>query len=269
MFFSYRLFLFFLSKNEFTKPHPAGANGSDKESDMLKYALRENLLTPNENDYMAQVTDVRSFSLDEIIDLMMEKGSTLTKADTKAVLQVYGEVVKALIADGAAVNTPLMNTSLSISGVFDGAADSFDKKRHFVHLNLTAGSLLKEAMPKIKTEKTQSPDTNPYITEVTDIVSGKVNSCLTAGGIIELLGARLKFDAKDTEQGIFFVPESGEEVKASIIAENKPARLMAVIPETLTSGSVYVEVRTKIDMGGKKLKSMKKGRFSASLTCTV
>lgn len=42
---------------------------------MLKYVLRENLLTPNENDYMVQAADVSSFSLDEIIDLMMQKGS--------------------------------------------------------------------------------------------------------------------------------------------------------------------------------------------------
>ena len=41
---------------------------------MLKYSLRENLLTPAPDDYMAQVTDVRSYTLDEIIDLMMDRG---------------------------------------------------------------------------------------------------------------------------------------------------------------------------------------------------
>ena len=51
---------------------------------MLKYALRENLLTPAPDDFMAQVQDVRSYTLDEIIDLMMQKGSTLTRADVKA-----------------------------------------------------------------------------------------------------------------------------------------------------------------------------------------
>ena len=212
---------------------------------MLKYALRENLLTPDENDYMAQAADVRSFSLDEIIDLMMEKGSTLTKADTKAALQVYGEVVSALIKDGAAVNTPLMNTSLSISGVFIGATDTFDKKRHSVNLNLTAGPLLKDAAAKIKCEKTEAADTNPYITEVSDIVTGKVNEVLTAGGIVQLVGSRLKFDPKDAAQGLFFVPETGAEVKAAVIAENKPARLMAIIPADLPAGNWYVEVRTK------------------------
>ena len=41
---------------------------------MFKYSLRENLLTPAPDDYMAQVTDVRSYTLDEIIDLMMDRG---------------------------------------------------------------------------------------------------------------------------------------------------------------------------------------------------
>ena len=236
---------------------------------MLKYCLRENLLTPDENDYMAQTADVRSFSLDEIIDLMMEKGSTLTKADTKAALQVYGEVVSALIKDGAAVNTPLMNTSLSISGVFNGATDTFDKKRHSVNLNLTAGPLLKDAAAKIKCEKTEAADTNPYITEVTDLVSGKVNEVLTAGGIMQLVGSRLKFDQKDESQGIFFVAETGEAIRATVIAENKPARLMAIIPADLPAGNRYVEVRTKYTVGGKPLKKAKIGRFTKPLTRTI
>ena len=233
---------------------------------MLKYSLRENLLTPAPDDYMAQAQDVRSYTLDEIIDLMMDKGTTLTRADIAATLQVYGEVCAALIADGSAVNTPLMNTSLSISGTFNGAADSFDKKRHSIKLNLTPGILLKNALTKIKCEKTQSTDTNPYITEVTDIVSGKVNEVLTAGGVVQLVGSRLKFDPKDTAQGIFFVPETGEAIRAAVIAENKPARLMAIIPADLPAGSWYIEVRTKYANATKQLKTLKSGRFGKALT---
>ena len=236
---------------------------------MLKYSLRENLLTPAPDDYMAQAADVRSYTLDEIIDLMMEKGTTLTRADVAATLQVYGEVVSAIIKDGSAVNTPLMNTSMSISGVFDGANDSFDKKRHTVNLNITAGILLRDVLPKIKCEKTEGASTDPYITEVTDIVTGTANTTLTKGGVVQLVGARLKFDAKDAAQGIFFVPETGEAVRAAVIAENKPARLMAIIPADLAAGTYYIEVRTKIDMGGKKLKTHKTGRFNKPLTCAA
>ncbi|XTB05463.1 DUF4469 domain-containing protein [Treponema denticola] len=236
---------------------------------MLKYSLRENLLTPAPDDYMAQVADVRSYTLDEIIDLMMDKGTTLTRADVAATLQVYGEVCSSLIKDGAALNTPLMNTALSISGVFNGANDSFDKKRHTVNLNLTAGTLLRDAVTKVKCEKTEGASTDPYITEVADIVSGKVNEVLTKGGVVQLVGSRLKFDAKDTAQGIFFVPETGEAVRATVIAENKPARVMAIIPADLPAGTYCIEVRTKIAEGGKALKNLKTGRFAKALTVTA
>ncbi len=239
------------------------------EARMLKYSLRENYLTPDENDYMAQVTDSRSFSLDEIIDLMMQKGSTLTKADTKAVLQVYGEVIESLVKDGNAINTPLINTGFSMTGVFNGANDSFDDKRHSINLNITAGTLLNEALRKVKTEKVQAADTDPYITEVLDIVSGKVNTALTKGGIIQLTGSRLKFDTGDDVQGIFFIPETGETKKALIIAENKPARLMALIPPDLAEGTYYVEVRTKVGGNNQPTKKLKAGRFYKPLSCTA
>ena len=233
---------------------------------MLKYSLRENLLTPAPDDYMAQVADVRSYTLDEIIDLMMDKGTTLTRADVAATLQVYGEVCSSLIKDGAALNTPLMNTALSISGVFNGVNDIFDKKRHTVNLNITAGILLRDVLPKIKCEKTEGASTDPYITEVTDIVTGTANTTLTKGGVVQLVGARLKFDAKDAAQGIFFVPETGEAVRAAVIAENKPARLMAIIPADLAAGTYYIEVRSKHSGGGKPLKAVKAGRFAKPLT---
>ena len=236
---------------------------------MLKYSLRENLLTPAPDDYMAQAQDVRSYTLDEIIDLMMDKGTTITRADVAATLQVYGEVCASLIKDGSALNTPLFNTALTIAGVFNGANDSFDKKRHTVNLNITAGTLLRDAVTKVKCEKTEGVSTDPYITEVTDIVSGKTNEVLTKGGIVQITGSRLKFDAKDASQGIFFVPETGNPVRASVIAENKPARLMAIIPAGLKAGTYYIEVRTKISSSPKPLKNVKTGRFFKALTCNA
>ncbi|WP_455156926.1 DNA-binding domain-containing protein [Treponema socranskii] len=219
--------------------------------------------------YMAQTADVRSYTLDEIINLMMEKGSSVTRADAAAVLQVYGEVCALLVANGAALNTPLMNASMSISGVFDGANDSFDRRRHAVNLNMTAGTLLRDALASVKCEKTQIASTDPYITEVKDVVSDTVNSALTKGGIVQITGSRLKFDAKDETQGIFFVPETGVPVRATVVAENKPARLTALIPQTLDAGIRYIEIRTKLLDNNKSLKTMKTGRFAKPLTVTA
>ena len=233
---------------------------------MLKYALRENLLTPQPNDYMAQVTDSRSYNLEQIIDKMIERGSTLTKADITAAMQVYTETVCSLLEEGLQINTPLINTSMSISGVFEGATDSFDTSRHTVNINITPGTKLKESLAKVKTQKVEAASTDPFVTEVKDIVSGVVNESLTAGGILQVAGSRLKFDNTDEAQGVFLVPETGNAVRCNIVAENKPARIMAMIPADITAGTYYLEIRSKMDSSGKATKNLKVGRFNKALT---
>lgn len=151
----------------------------------------------------------------------------------------------------------------------DGANDVFDKKRHAVNLNMTAGTLLRSALSKIKCEKTGTASTDPYISEVKDVVSDTVNTILTRGAVVQITGSRLKFDQKDSSQGIFFVPETGAPVRAAVIAENKPARLMAIIPADLAAGTYYIEVRTKHANATKQLKTLKTGRFAKPLTVTA
>ena len=233
---------------------------------MLKYALRENLLTPEPNDYMAQVTDSQSYNLEKIIDKMIERGSTLTKADITATMQIYTETICSLLEEGFQINTPLINTSMSISGVFDGATDSFDSSRHNVNINITPGTKLKETLSKVKTQKVEATSTDPFVTEVKDIVSGKVNESLTKGGILQAVGARLKFDNSDEAQGVFLVPETGSAVRCGVVAENKPARVMAMIPADITAGTYYLEIRSKMDSSGKATKNLKVGRFNKALT---
>lgn len=236
---------------------------------MLKYSLRENLLTPEPDDCMAQVQDVRSYSHDEIIDLMTRRGTTLTKADVSAALQVYAEVIAELTADGNAVNTPLFNTAFSITGVFNGMNDSFDRTRHAVKLNVSAGSALREAVKSVRTERTVGSNTDPLITEVMDVVSSSVNDTLTAGGVLRLNGSRLKFDATDDAQGVFLVPEAGAPVRCTVVAENKPARVMVMIPADIATGTYYAELRTKILSNSQAGKNLKTGRFSKPLALSA
>jgi len=105
---------------------------------MLDYSLVENLLTATPDDCMAQTTNVRSYTDNEISDLILSSGAGLTKSDILSVLQAEKEVVCRIIADGGAVNTPLFNAQPSIMGVFNGAGDTFDPSRHKVKINLSA-----------------------------------------------------------------------------------------------------------------------------------
>ena len=68
------------------------------------------------------------------------------------------------------------------------------------------------------------------------------------------------------EEIVELVPASGAAIRCDVVAENKPARLMVMIPATVPAGTYHVEVRTKLDSSGKPGKSLKVGRFSKELT---
>ena len=49
----------------------------------LKYALLENLLTPNPDDYVTQIQNVINHDLSSVIEKMLQGGSTITLFNAK------------------------------------------------------------------------------------------------------------------------------------------------------------------------------------------
>jgi hypothetical protein len=210
----------------------------------LKYHLAENLLTDDPDDYMAQVEVSRSFTIDDVINEMLKRGTSLTRTDVMAVLNLEHQVIGDLVSEGYALNLPVCNGTPSISGVFTGPGDSFDTNRHFIKYNLTAGVLIRDAVKKIKPEKTDPVNKLPYIEQYFDVASQTSGDVLTPGGIGQLQGSRLSFDTSDTEQGVFFVTTAGAETKVSVVALNKPSKLIFMVP-ALAAGEYEVVVRVK------------------------
>lgn len=210
----------------------------------LKYHLAENLLTPDPSDYMAQVELTRSYTMDDVKAEMLKRGTSLTMTDISAVLNLHDQVISDLIAEGKPINLPLCNGAPSISGVFNSPADAFDVSRHYIKYNLNPGTLVREAIKNIKTEKGDPTDKLPYIEQYMDAVSQTTGDVLTPGGIGELQGSRLNFDTADDEQGIWFVATGGAATKVTTIALNKPSKLIFMIPQ-LPAGEYEVVVKVK------------------------
>ena len=134
-----------------------------------------------------------------------------------------------------------------------------------MRLNVTAGTALREALTKVTVQKVEASSTDPYITSVTDKVSGDT-STIRAGSVMEITGSRLKFDTADTEQGVFAVTASGE-FRCTTVIENKPARLMVLLSPEVSAGDFTLEVRTKyVNKNGASSKTLKKGTFNKVLT---
>ena len=119
----------------------------------LKYALLENRLTEDPNDYLAKVQDLQSKSIDDIIDVMIGRGSTVTRAEALSVLEEYSAALEQLLRDGHSIHTPLFNLVPSIKGVFDDKNESFNSERHQVRVNVNPGTRLRQIESQIQVER--------------------------------------------------------------------------------------------------------------------
>lgn len=237
---------------------------------MAQYSLRDNPLTEAPDDKIAHLEGVKSFSKDEIIERILNRGNTMTRTDLLAAINAYAEEIIFITAEGNTVNTPLINTSLTISGVFINNDDTFDPRRHTLKVNVTAGTALKEAAGKIRLTKVQGTSSTPWITTVHDTLlpANDTTNVVKMGSVIELTGARLKFDMADSEQGVFFI-KNGIETRLMQIIENKPSHILAILPATVTEGAYTVELRTRVSTNGTATKAVKKGSFTHTVTVTA
>ena len=231
------------------------------ENDVLTYALFENHLTSDPNDYMAVTTNAISLGQDAVVQLMLKRGSTLTETDILAVLKMEREVICEQAAMGNSITTPLFNLSMSIKGVFNGADDTYDPARHSIKLNLTPGTELRNAVALIKTRKVRAEKVSPIIDRIVDAATGSVNDQLSSGGLAVLRGCYLKYDAADPLQGIFFIATDNTEIRVEVISLNKPGELHFQAP-ALATGEYRVEVRAII----KGRKEISAGILGAAVT---
>ncbi len=220
---------------------------------MLKYTLESNPLTERTDDYWARTHVIESLDKEAIIACMLKSGTLLTRTDILAVLNNFEEIIITKLIEGRAINLPLFNTSFSISGVFDSPSDSFDGNRHKLNINFSKGPLIRKAEQEVKLEKEIMPAQQPIIYEVRDLISGMANEVLTRNGIVEVYGHYLKLKGDDPGCGLWFINAEGEEHKADIIIDNKPVRVVAVIP-SLEWSSCQIKVVTQYSGGGTLLK---------------
>ncbi|MEO1052819.1 MAG: DNA-binding domain-containing protein [Bacteroidota bacterium] len=210
----------------------------------LKYSLLDNPLTTAEGDFRAQVQDRVVKDIDDIINLMIYRGSTVTKAEALSVIEEFSLAVAQFVSEGNNVNTDLFNISPSIRGVFAEVGEGFNRDKHNVNLNIRPGSRLRAAAEQITVEKVRRGQKVPLLDRFEDINSSVVNLVITPGGMATLTGSNLKFDPADAQQGIFFKPNEGVEVKATVIVRSKPSEVIFQIPQALSAGNYNVLLRT-------------------------
>lgn len=212
----------------------------------IKYSLIPNQLTDDPNDYRAVVQDQVMRTEEDIINEMLERGSTVTRADIVSVLTDYKATYVKFLRNGDNVKTPLSETRTSMGGRFESKYDRFDPSRHQINHSTTSGIALAGISDGLKVEKVSNIPVQPLLEYLMDFRSGTEGGTLTPGGSVQLRGEHLKLDPEDAEQGIYLLgPTAGEETKVELIMKNMPSELMFEVPEDLNPGEYKVEVRAR------------------------
>lgn len=227
----------------------------------IKYALFPNNLTSDPDDYMAVVQDQRTITIEDLIDEMIGRGSTVTKAEALSVLEEFEAAVERALKSGDSIITPLFRISASIKGVFLSETESFDRNKHYIRLNVLPGNRINEIAIGIEVEKIPATSPMPVLQNFKDIASDHFNETLTPGGVGEITGSLLKIDPEDEDQGIYFIASDGTESKVTTIIRNKPGNQIFMIPNGLVSGEYELEVRTILH----HTKQVRKGRLNHTL----
>lgn len=227
----------------------------------LRYGLVENHLTDDPNDCMAITTENDTISVEQIVDRMIGKGSTVTKAEALSVIEEFEYAVVDAIQTGNNVNTELFKIYPSVSGVFINREDGFDPTRHAIKLNMNPGRRLNEAIDNIELRKVEITSPQPVLQQFINLKSNVSNENFTPGQIASIKGSLLKFDSSDEQQGIFFIANDGSETKVANIIKNKPSELLFFVPEGMPAGSYSVEVRSKPH----NTKAIRTGRLTTDL----
>ena len=234
---------------------------------VIKYIIVKNYLKGAAGKYLARVEPELTLTLNDIVDRMVASGTTLTKTDIIAVLNSFFEIIIKMISQGFAINLGYFHIHYTIQGNFDSPTDQFDPtKGHRIVLHITPGVPFKQGLEHIRTERIHATPHAPLIEEVTDITSGKTDSTITPGGMVNVSGENLKVEGDDTSVGVYFVDSSKTEHKVTGgMADNIPSRLIFIVP-ALSAGTYTLEIRTQYSGGGTTVKKPRTGVYKHTLT---
>lgn len=226
----------------------------------IEYVLSKINLATSNKPYVAKVQSKATATLEDVIELMNYRNSSVGKAATYAVLEDFFSAIERLLLDGSNVSTPLANFRTTIRGGFEKSTDSFESGLHTVTASATPGVRLRAAMPRAEISKIPKLSSLPLVLSYIDVDTDEEDSGVTPDGVGHIVGERLKFDESDAEQGVFYVNGSSE-MKVSIVGKNMPSEIFLKVPP-LTETEYTIEVRTRTTPNGE----LRVGKLGSVLT---
>ena len=223
------------------------------ERGKISYYLRENpFSSTEENRYVARADRTMTLYQKDIIDLMMDKSTTISRQEIVFVLDLLKEIVKKQVLNGYPVIMDMFKASIGIKGGFRSAADEFDGRRHRVALNLNAtGEFRKDLAHEARVEKIRQKKDRAVVDQIFDYATRSWGTAFPAGGLIELQGANLKPGGDDPK--VYLRREGTEDlIPVEAIHKASDRKILCSLPSELEAGDYGIlAVLGEEDEGGR------------------
>jgi hypothetical protein len=152
-----------------------------------------------------------------------------------------------------------------ISGTYHGANDHIGSEN--LHVAFRTLRHLKELLLKVKIENEGLAGDGAYSDEIQDVHSEALNSVLTPGNMVHILGHKIKVEGGDPACGVWFInqADSSRTKITEHLAVNRSTELVGGIPP-LTAGNYKLEVVTQFSSGSFVLKEPRSVTLPVVLT---
>lgn len=232
--------------------------------------LVANMLTEREDDFTFNVTYVANRTVKDLCELAAKNKSKFTASELMSAYTDLLEQAKIEIYSASTVEFGFANNSLGVDGAFVGPEAKFNPAVNSVNIRCSPRMEFKEDLKGINVIVGKVEEGLPTITKVTDVVTQNVNGEITAGGLLNGEGKRIKIvGAEGKTVGFFFVSSKDEKetaVPMTSVSRNDPSFFSFQIP-VLADGTYYLEVATQYGGNSKQLlKEVRRNRFPYLLT---
>ena len=221
----------------------------------IEAKLYPNYLGKGEGAYVARAKAEAPLSIEDVCAAAKNRGGfTGQYEDLAEHAHVFINEMIYQLLDGFSVQLGgFCSLHTRISGTYHGGNDHIGADN--LHVAFHTLRHLKDLLLKVKIENEGVAGDGAYIDEILDVHSDAVNSTLTPGNMIYILGHKIKVQGDDPEVGVWFVSQA-DSARVKItehLGTNRTNELLGLIP-ALTAGDYKVEIVTRYSNGTTLLK---------------
>lgn len=227
------------------------------EKNSVIVELYDLTLTERKDDRFGRVVTTKSLNENDLINIAVSRRTDLNPSSLRSSMELLKEIAREQIANGASVAFGLGYFSMAVNGVFIGDNDHWDSNKHSLSVRVTPTADLRGAVNAATVDVRGMAVIGTVINSVTDVASGEVNSRLTPGGGVNLIGSKIKIAGDNAANGIILTNEVTSEttvIALNAILTNDPSKVSFVVPADLAKGDYKLSIATQYSTSAQLLK---------------